>query len=108
MKLYREARYYVIKLSDLDNIHLSVKENEALISLAHKLRKYRTLKGKPPLECVVVEKDWPEYEPTWRAIEARVNSEKDTSQKPTTHCQCCRGKNPECAICGGTNEVELD
>lgn len=24
------------------------------------------------MECVIVESDWPEYEPTWKAIEARV------------------------------------
>ena len=37
-----------------------------------KVGEHRTGIGKPPLDCVVVEADWPEYEPTWKAIEARV------------------------------------
>ena len=36
----------------------------------------RALAGKPALHCVVVEKDWPEYEPTWVDIEARVSAGK--------------------------------
>lgn len=64
----REERYIVFKMSDLGN---SLKGDE-IRRLAREYAEQRILKGKPPLECVVVESDWPEYEPTWRAIEARV------------------------------------
>ena len=64
----REERYVVFKVSDLGN---SLKGDE-IRRLAREYAEQRRLKGKEPLECVVVEKDWPEYEPTWRAIEARV------------------------------------
>ena len=64
----REERYIVFKVSDLGN---SLKGDE-IRRLAREYAEQRRLKGKKPLECVVVEKDWPEYEPTWRAIEARV------------------------------------
>ena len=64
----REDRYIVFKLSDLGN---SLKGDE-IRRLAREYAEQRSLKGKPPLECVVVESDWPEYEPTWKAIEARV------------------------------------
>ena len=64
----REDHYIVFKLSDLGN---SLKGDE-IRRLAKEYAEQRSLKGKPPLECVVVESDWPEYEPTWEAIEARV------------------------------------
>ena len=64
----REDRYIVFKISDLGN---SLKGDE-IRRLAREYAEQRRLKGKEPLECVVVEKDWPEYEPTWKAIEARV------------------------------------
>ena len=64
----REERYIVFKVSDLGN---SLKGDE-IRRLAREYAEQRRLKGNKPLECVVVEKDWPEYEPTWRAIEARV------------------------------------
>ena len=68
----REDRYIVFKTSDLGN---SLKGDE-IRRLAREYAEQRILKGKPPLECVVVESDWPEYEPTWRAIEARVTDAK--------------------------------
>ena len=64
----REERYIVFKMSELGN---SLKGDE-IRRLAREYAEQRRLKGKKPLECVVVEKDWPEYEPTWKAIEARV------------------------------------
>lgn len=67
-KFQREERYIVFKVSDLGN---SLKGDE-IRKLAQEYAEQRRLKGKKPLECVVVEKDWPEYEPTWKAIEARV------------------------------------
>jgi hypothetical protein len=32
--------------------------------------------------CVVVESDWPEYEPTWKVIEARVMGAQPTPSVP--------------------------
>ena len=67
----REERYIVFKLSDVEE-HFTPSEKQQLARLAEVQRVGRSEAGKPPLECVVVEKDWPEYEPTWKAIEARV------------------------------------
>lgn len=75
----REERYIVFKMSDLGN---SLKGDE-IRRLAREYAEQRHLKGKPPLECVVVESDWPEYEPTWRAIEARVTG--------AQQCKNCNG-----------------
>ena len=67
----REERYLVFKISDVIE-HLTTTEALHLARLYEIQRVGRKEAGKSELECVVVEKDWPEYEPTWRAIEARV------------------------------------
>ena len=74
----REERYVVFKVSDLGN---SLKGDE-IRRLAREYAEQRRLKGKEPLECVVVEKDWPEYEPTWKAIEARVTGAQPAPSVP--------------------------
>ena len=67
----REARYMVLKSADAMKC-LTVSELIELRRIQAKVEEHRAEIGKPPLDCVVVESDWPEYEPTWRAIEARV------------------------------------
>lgn len=59
-KFEREERYIVFKVKDLSE---------------HKLgwvRDVIRLNDIPTVDAVVVEADWPEYEPTWSAIERRV------------------------------------
>ena len=67
----REERYLVFKLADVEKDFFP-SEISQLLRLYETQQSMRKQSGKPPLECVVVESDWPEYEPTWRAIEARV------------------------------------
>ena len=67
----REARYVVLKNADIMQC-LTVNELIELRRIQAKAVAHRAKLGKPRLDCVVVESDWPEYEPTWRAIEARV------------------------------------
>ena len=74
----REDRYIVFKVSDLGN---SLKGDE-IRRLAREYAEQRRLKGKEPLDCVVVESDWPEYEPTWRAIEARATGTQNVPSVP--------------------------
>ena len=60
-----EERYYVIKKSDCSE------ETQKFVSgVAGDIRK---VTGKPPLECLVIEKDWPEYEPALRMLLDRVD-----------------------------------
>ena len=68
----REQRYTVIK--NTDAAVLTDKENRALYSICTKIILHRRSRGARPLQCVVVESDWPEYEPTWAAIAARVDA----------------------------------
>lgn len=70
--MFRENRYIVCKKKDVQAA-LSRDESAALNRLLQKVDRYRLNNGKVPLVCVVVEWDWPEYEPTWQAIERRVD-----------------------------------
>ncbi len=69
----RESRYFVVKWSDAEK-HLEPDDMETLGLIGANVEAGRMLDGKEPLDCVVVENDWPEYEPTWRAIEDRMKS----------------------------------
>ena len=76
-----EDRYIVFKLSDVVE-HLTTAERLHLERLYEIQRVGRREAGKAELECVVVEADWPEYESTWRAIEARVTGAQPTPSIP--------------------------
>jgi hypothetical protein len=52
----REHRYIVLKISNLTDCELKELENMHL----------------PTKECVVVESDWPEFEPVWEMIKNRI------------------------------------
>lgn len=68
----REQRYLVMKSSDVIAACLTETELDQLQAICAKVDQYRKNAGKPDLESLVIEKDWPEYEPTWVAIEQRV------------------------------------
>lgn len=70
----REIRYVVLKASDVSAAGLTNTEMDSLEAICRKVDQYRNDAGKPDLRTVVVEKDWPEYEPTWQAIESRMSS----------------------------------
>lgn len=70
----KEDRYILIKKSDAENT-LSASEWEVLNKLLSKIAYIRMVNGKLPLEAVVVESDWPEYEEVWAMIKNRVESE---------------------------------
>lgn len=74
--MIREDRYIVIKKSDLDEaVELNFLKKKHVLKLTCILDKYRAYRNfrEQPLQCVVVEGDWPEYEAVWRMIEARVD-----------------------------------
>lgn len=75
--MQREKRYIVLKCSDVEAAashgFLNHYQMDSLVAITSRVTEYRQRAKKPLLECVVVESDWPEYEPTWQAIEARVD-----------------------------------
>lgn len=71
----REHRYVVLKIRDVQDF-LPQPLIDHLESIAREVGAGRRAAGKQPLECVVIENDWPEYELTWAAIEARTTPSK--------------------------------
>lgn len=69
----REPRYVVFKIKDI-LAHLSPDQVELVEHLGRLIAHGRAQEGKPPFNAVVVEQDWPEFEPTWAAIEARMTA----------------------------------
>jgi len=70
----RKPRYLVAKIKDA-NKYLTPCERDRLEHLIAKCNCGRLDDGKRCLECVVIESDWPEYEPTWAAIAARMDAQ---------------------------------
>ena len=99
----REERYIVFKMSDLGN---SLKGDE-IRRLAREYAEQRRLKGKKPLECVVIEKDWPEHEPTWKAIEARVTGAQLAPSVPREAIEKMLTQLMDIAVSNGANSVSM-
>ena len=74
--MIREYRYTVLKNKDIEKAVRSGWITEAdfysLTNIVDKVNRCREQRDKDPLECVVVESDWPEFEPVWNMIESRV------------------------------------
>ena len=68
----REERYIVFKISDVER-YLTDKDRANITMMKMEIDAGRDCANKPPFKGLIVEADWPEYEPTWKAIEARVN-----------------------------------
>jgi len=67
----REDRYIVFKLSEVER-YLTDADRAHLAMMKNEIDAGRDCANKPPFKGLIVESDWPEYEPTWKAIEARV------------------------------------
>jgi hypothetical protein len=69
----REPRYVVFKIKDVFD-YLSDEQIAVIEQIGQRIAKGRAEAGKAPFNAVVVEQDWPEFEPTWSAIEARMTA----------------------------------
>ena len=67
----REPRYIVLKMKDIE-AYLPPGSFDLLATLGNAIHEGRMKDGKAPFNAVVVEQDWPEFEPTWQAIEHRM------------------------------------
>jgi len=70
--LEKEDRYVVLKWSDMKAA--GVDASDTLIQALTKVEDYREVTGKNPLEAVVIESDWPEYDLVWEMLEKRVSN----------------------------------
>lgn len=69
MKL--EDKYFVFKKSDVRDSTVW----EYFSRATSRINESRAAHGKQYLECLVIERDWPEYEPTLKLLSDRVDSE---------------------------------
>jgi len=102
----REERYMVFKVSDVAE-HLTTTEALHLARLYEIQRVGRKEAGKAELECVVVESDWPEYESTWRAIEARVTGTQPTPSVPRESIERMLTQLMDIAVSNGANSISM-
>ncbi len=68
-KFVKEDRYIVLKKSNL--VFLTESQRVVLDEICRTHANTRKGFGRPPLECVIVESDWPEYVQVWKSIEER-------------------------------------
>ena len=78
MTFEREYRYLVLKYKDIDKIE-TWQQNELFYIVEEINNKRRS-----PIEAVIVESDWPEYEAVWKMIEDRVVKEQHEQIIQTT------------------------
>lgn len=74
-----ENRYFVVKITDFDR-SFAMDTEAGFFEVLDKVFRCRQIRGKPPLEGIFIERDWPEYEPTKAALLARING--DTEKAP--------------------------
>ena len=83
----REDRYIVFKMSDVER-YLTDKDRANITMMKMEIDAGRDCANKPPFKGLIVEADWPEYEPTWKAIEARVNGAQPAPSVPECPYPC--------------------
>jgi len=77
----REDRYIVFKLSDVERYLIDV-DRVHFVMMKNEIDAGRDCANKPPFKGLIVESDWPEYEPTWKAIKARVTGAQPAPSVP--------------------------
>lgn len=76
-----EGRYLVLKYKDLVAADITEEEYAVLNTICNKVSRSRKDRGKPEFECLVVERDWPEWSETGMAIAGRVAVENGRSYR---------------------------
>ena len=71
-----ESRYVTFKHKDISGA-LDSCDLEAFEALCDKINKFRKARGAGELEGIVIEKDWPEYQPTLDLLSKRINALSD-------------------------------
>jgi len=72
MSFKLENRYMIIKRADAKK-YLSSEEIEELSFIEANICAARMLDERPPLDALVIEKDWPEYETALKLLSDRVD-----------------------------------
>lgn len=79
---FPESRYVTFKESDVYQAGhtglLTIHHFQALREIANAVDKVRAERNRGTLEVIVIEKDWPEYQPTLELLGTRVKAELDS------------------------------
>jgi len=87
----REDHYIVLKRKDV-NEYLLTRDQDKLNDIIDVINRNRLDDNKSPLQCVVVESDWPEYEKVWDMIETRIKEESKIRSLPEFMLALTNGK----------------
>jgi len=83
---FPESRYLTLKLGDIYEAQraglIPMGHFDVLRQIAEAVDTVRANRQREPLECLIVEKDWPEYLPTLKLLGARVKLELDAIIRP--------------------------
>ncbi len=77
-----DPRYIVLKIKDIESSPLTIAERKTLSYLCDRIMLSRYMAGRGILQCVVVESDWPEYDPVIAMLRMRVEGSFTTAKKP--------------------------
>ncbi len=77
-----EPRYVVLKIKDINRYIPNYKWQLMQEMICDVIEEKRAIDGRPPFECICIEKDWPEYEPTLKMLSERVDKEGCAPQSP--------------------------
>ena len=69
----KEIKYLVLKYKDIEAAGFSDEEKAGMYRLINRVELARAQRGKPPLECVVVESEWHCYDKVWEMVELEYN-----------------------------------
>lgn len=69
----KEIKYLVLKYKDIEAAGFSDEEKVDMYRLINRIELARAQRGKPPLECVVVESEWHCYDKVWEMVELEYN-----------------------------------
>lgn len=90
-----ELRYTVLKNKDIGD-YLTRDEQEVLDEMCQKINSGRVKDGRRLMKCVVIERDWPEYEPVLALLEKRMDMKPERPAKGDEP----RFTNVYCSNCG--------
>jgi len=77
-----ERRYVVLKISDIERYIPAYKWKLMQELICDDIEKKRKEEGRAPLECICIERDWPEYEPVLKMLSGRVDEESCAPRYP--------------------------
>ena len=72
-EFHREDRYNVIKYTDLERLPHA--ERRGVNGFLRRIHESILKAGAPARQSVVIESNWPEYEPVWQMIERRMTGQ---------------------------------